>query len=293
MNIKKYFNFKIVIGLVVGIAGIILYYYDFISLICPANSPLYNCSLSIWIILSIIPLIIIAMLVWRALEKMIQRIGKSTKVLNIVMVIVLVVLIICLCLIAWLRYHHPILSKPILPIETNSIIKLKQSCVIDNGNAFNDGCEGKSIEMENLYLYSTKSNDPSDGFYLYDSGTHSTYSDSIDSDLLMQIGDYITVYAGENLELLDKIRDKVTTIEEPISVNIKGTIKSSQLCTQNSRCKFGLFIVLDDITYNESSKDDGYITTEEYEKGRALISKAVALLNGYIRYLSRSKTNNK
>ncbi|MBL7084028.1 MAG: four helix bundle protein [Candidatus Aminicenantes bacterium] len=42
-----------------------------------------------------------------------------------------------------------------------------------------------------------------------------------------------------------------------------------------------------------TSKDDGYITTEEYEKGLALISKALALLNGYIRYLSRSKTNNK
>ena len=42
-----------------------------------------------------------------------------------------------------------------------------------------------------------------------------------------------------------------------------------------------------------TSKDDGYITTEEYERGRALISKALALLNGYIRYLSRSKTNNK
>ena len=42
-----------------------------------------------------------------------------------------------------------------------------------------------------------------------------------------------------------------------------------------------------------TSKDDGYITTEEYEEGRTLISKALALLNGYIRYLSRSKTNNK
>lgn len=42
-----------------------------------------------------------------------------------------------------------------------------------------------------------------------------------------------------------------------------------------------------------TSVDDGYITKEEYEKGRALISKALALLNRYIRYLSRSKTNNK
>ena len=43
------------------------------------------------------------------------------------------------------------------------------------------------------------------------------------------------------------------------------------------------------------SKDDDYITSEEYEEGRTLISKALALLNGYIRYLSRQKdriTNN-
>ena len=43
-----------------------------------------------------------------------------------------------------------------------------------------------------------------------------------------------------------------------------------------------------------TSKDDGYITSEEYQKGRSLISKALPLLNGYIGYLSRqkSKTNN-
>jgi len=45
-----------------------------------------------------------------------------------------------------------------------------------------------------------------------------------------------------------------------------------------------------------TSKDDGYISSEEYEKGRALISKSLALLNGYINYLSRQKdqiTNNR
>ena len=39
-----------------------------------------------------------------------------------------------------------------------------------------------------------------------------------------------------------------------------------------------------------TSLDDKYITTEEYEKGRSLISKALPLLNGYIRYLSREKS---
>lgn len=38
-----------------------------------------------------------------------------------------------------------------------------------------------------------------------------------------------------------------------------------------------------------TSKDDGYLSEKEYEKGRELISKALALLNGYINYLSRQK----
>ena len=38
-----------------------------------------------------------------------------------------------------------------------------------------------------------------------------------------------------------------------------------------------------------TSLDDAFITKEEYEKGRVLISKALALLNGYINYLSKQK----
>jgi len=41
------------------------------------------------------------------------------------------------------------------------------------------------------------------------------------------------------------------------------------------------------------SKDDGYVTKGEYEKGRDLISKALAVLNGYINYLSRQASNNR
>ncbi|HEA67930.1 MAG TPA: four helix bundle protein [Desulfobacterales bacterium] len=41
-----------------------------------------------------------------------------------------------------------------------------------------------------------------------------------------------------------------------------------------------------------TSKDDGYIKKEEYETGRTLISKALALLNGYINYLSRQRSSN-
>jgi four helix bundle protein len=38
-----------------------------------------------------------------------------------------------------------------------------------------------------------------------------------------------------------------------------------------------------------TSLDDDYITPAEYEKGRDLTSKALALLNGYINYLKRRK----
>jgi four helix bundle protein len=45
-----------------------------------------------------------------------------------------------------------------------------------------------------------------------------------------------------------------------------------------------------------TSKDDGYISSAEYEKGRALITSALPLLNGYIGYLNKQKeqaANNK
>jgi len=41
-----------------------------------------------------------------------------------------------------------------------------------------------------------------------------------------------------------------------------------------------------------TSQDDGYITSEKYERGRYLIEKALPLLNGYIKYLSGRKKNN-
>lgn len=37
--------------------------------------------------------------------------------------------------------------------------------------------------------------------------------------------------------------------------------------------------------------DEQYLSTEEYEKGRKLVQKALALLNGYINYLGRAKQN--
>lgn len=41
-----------------------------------------------------------------------------------------------------------------------------------------------------------------------------------------------------------------------------------------------------------TSLDEGYITNEEYEKGRELIEKALILLNGYIRYLVKARKAN-
>ena len=40
-----------------------------------------------------------------------------------------------------------------------------------------------------------------------------------------------------------------------------------------------------------TSLDEEYITQSEYEEGRALTGRAIALVNGYINYLSRQKRN--
>ena len=56
-----------------------------------------------------------------------------------------------------------------------------------------------------------------------------------------------------------------------------------QFCRQS---RGSLYELIDQLI---TSKDDRYITDEQYEKGRSLISKALAILNGYINYLSRQK----
>ena len=85
---------------------------------------------------------------------------------------------------------------------------------------------------------------------MYDSNLYSTYSDSINSDLSLGKGSYLSVYTKENLDLFNNIKNKITALNKPISVNIKGIIKSVELCNQHSSCKFGLIILLSDIVYN-------------------------------------------
>ena len=50
-----------------------------------------------------------------------------------------------------------------------------------------------------------------------------------------------------------------------------------------------LFELIDDLI---ASVDEGFIGQEDYQLGRDKISNALALLNGYIRYLNRRLTNN-
>jgi len=82
--------------------------------------------------------------------------------------------------------------------------------------------------------------------------------------------------------------------------------RAARSCTHNIAEGFGRFHYQENIQFCRisrgslyelidqliTSKDDGYITYEEYERGRSLISKALPLLNGYISYLNRQKTNN-
>ena len=51
-----------------------------------------------------------------------------------------------------------------------------------------------------------------------------------------------------------------------------------------------LFELLDDII---TSIDEDFINQNEYQKGRDLISNALAILNGYINYLNRQSSNTK
>jgi four helix bundle protein len=56
-----------------------------------------------------------------------------------------------------------------------------------------------------------------------------------------------------------------------------------QFCRQS---RGSLYELIDQLI---TANDEGYITSAELKKGRELVSKALALLNGYINYLKRRK----
>jgi len=84
--------------------------------------------------------------------------------------------------------------------------------------------------------------------------------------------------------------------------------RASRSTTHNIAEGFGRFHFQENIQFCRHSRaslyelidqfitafDEQYISNEEYEKGRELINKALAILNGYINYLIKAKntTNN-
>jgi len=83
-------------------------------------------------------------------------------------------------------------------------------------------------------------------------------------------------------------------------------IRAARSTTHNIAEGFGRFHYQENIQFCRHSRgslhelkdqlicslDEEFITKDEYEKGFALIDSALALLNGYINYLSRKKTSN-
>jgi len=137
MNLKKYFNWKIVVGLIIIIIGIILWFLD-----------MYTTSLILIILLITFGLII---LIWGRLEKAIERMGKSKKILNIV-AIAIIVLLGFWAIIEFFPEREldevfgDIPDTKILN-ETKSISEVRQLCIINNGHEFNDQCEDMLIEI--------------------------------------------------------------------------------------------------------------------------------------------------
>jgi len=83
--------------------------------------------------------------------------------------------------------------------------------------------------------------------------------------------------------------------------------RASRSVTNNIAEGFGRFHYQENIQFCRSSrgslhelvdhviicKEEEYISEEEYKKGRELLNKAIAILNGYINYLIKAKKENK
>jgi four helix bundle protein len=85
---------------------------------------------------------------------------------------------------------------------------------------------------------------------------------------------------------------------------VDDMLRASRSTTHNLAEGFGRFHYQENIQFCRHSRgslhelidqlitslDDGFITKEEYSKGRNLINNALGLLNGYINYLTRCKS---
>ena len=158
----------------------------------------------------------------------------------------------------------------------NSILRLKKLCLLNGGRKFNAECENKEVILNNLWLYPVKEKEKlTDGFYLYSSDTFSGVSPiAVSGEVSLMEGSFITVYTEDNQDLFEEIKNKTEAIEEPIPVSIKGLIKPSELCTQNAPCRYGLFIVVQNISYESATKTDREVTITtdktEYDQGETI-----------------------
>ena len=156
----------------------------------------------------------------------------------------------------------------------NSILRLKGLCLLNDGRKFNAECENKEVILNNLWLYPVKEKEKlTDGFYLYSSDTFSGVSPiAVSGEVSLMEGSFITVYTEDNQDLFEEIKNKTKAIEKPIPVTIKGLIKPSELCTQNAPCRYGLFIVVQNISYESATKTDREVTITtdktEYKQGK-------------------------
>jgi len=154
----------------------------------------------------------------------------------------------------------------------NSILRLKKLCLLNGGRKFNTECKNKEVILNNLWLYPVKEKEKlTDRFYLYSSDTFSGVSPiAVSGELSLMESSFITVYTEDNQDLFEEIKNKTKAIEKPIPVTIKGVIKPSELCTQNAPCRYGLFIAVQNISYESTTKTDRevIITTDktEYER---------------------------
>jgi four helix bundle protein len=112
--------------------------------------------------------------------------------------------------------------------------------------------------------------------------------------------------AGREVRFFFKEIIKQLPKEEKFSLSSQIR-RASRSVTNNIAEGFGRFHYQENIQFCRSSrgslhelvdhliicKEDHYIKDEEYKKGRELLNKAIAILNGYINYLIRTKKENK
>ncbi|MDP2918455.1 MAG: hypothetical protein Q8N68_03070 [bacterium] len=193
----------------------------------------------------------------RSSQKFIEPIPKKKRIIyGILLFLIIPLLVSIMASSATIFIINKFFSPPEDPYgkALRSTTEIEKVCFPDGHKKYNAKCKHFVAILSDLFLYPLTEREqinyslPQHHFYFYTSDSYDTKPTSLNGDLLLVPGSFISTSA-EDPVLVKKIEDKARAITKPIPIQIFGEIKISQICAGS--CQYSYYILLDNIFFND------------------------------------------